>query len=337
MLLALLSVLALPQVTSPAVSIRVDSAHHQVIIAAGPFSVAGGEHAHHHGGHGPVLLPFAWPVGGWLRGVMIDLVDRDGRAVPRRLLHHLNIVNLDRRQLVLPTYERLLAVGQETGDLRLPAGIGVPIAREARMALLVAWASGAVDPGPVQLRVRFQWAPSNTSPAPVAVLPLPLDVGFEPGAASDAYDLPPGPSERRLEFTVPVDGRILAIGGHLHDYGTALRLEDADGGKTLVELRPEVDGQGRIVRIPIRTPGASGDGIRLRAGRRYRVVARYDNATGATLSDGAMGLMIGIFAPDRFDPRLWSVADTVGLALDARGLARLEVIGVLPAGWPIAP
>lgn len=334
---ACLSLLAVQSASVPVLSVRVDSSRREVVVAAGPFSVGGGGGHHDHAGHRPMLLPFSWPVGGWLRGVTIEIADGKGRPLSRRLLHHLNIVNLERRQLVQPTYERLLAVGQETGDLLLPAGVGVPIAGQSRLALLVAWdQSAAHEPDPVGLTVRFRWVPSNTSPKPVDVLPLPLDVGFEAGG-SDAYDLPPGQSERRLDFVVPVTGRILAIGGHLHDYGLSVRLEDPSSGRILVELRPDVDAGGRVRKMPIRVPGATGDGIELRAGRTYRVVARYDNPTGNPLADGAMALMVGIFAPDRPDATIWSVAGVPGLELDAKGLASLDIVGALPPGWPIAP
>ncbi len=329
----LLSVLLFQAVPDPAVSVRVDSSRREVIVSAGPFTVGGGAGHHEHGGHSAILLPFRWPVGGWLNGVAIEVADGRGRPLSRRLLHHLNIVNLERRQLIQPAYERLLAVGQETGDLSLPSGVGVPVADQSRLALLVAWDHMAPENlGAVDLKVRFRWLPPNTSPSPVEVLPLPLDVGFEPGK-SDAYDLPPGLSERLLEFTVASTGRILAIGGHLHDYGVSVRLEDPAAGKVLVELRSELGPDGRLIKMPIKVPGATGDGILLRAGRTYRVVARYDNPTGETLVDGAMGLMIGIFAPDRPDPRAWSVEGVAELQIDARALAGLQVIGDLPPGW----
>jgi hypothetical protein len=330
---ALLAVSIFQTLPDPAVSVRVDSSRHEVTVAAGPFAVGGGTGHHEHGGRAAILLPFRWPVGGWLRGVAIEIADGQGRPLSRRLLHHLNIINLERRQLVQPAYERLLAVGQETGDLSLPAGVGVPVADQSRLALLVAWDHLAPeDLGAVDLKVRFRWLPLNTSPAPVDVLPLPLDVGFEPGE-SDAYDLPPGLSERRLEFTVTGTGRILAMGGHLHDHGLSIRLEDPASGKVLVDLRPEVGPDGRLIKMPIRVPGASGDGILLRAGHTYRVVARYHNPTGETLVDGAMALMIGIFAPDRPDRRMWAVEGVPELKIDARALAALHVIGELPAEW----
>lgn len=330
---ALLAFLTSQLPADPAISVRVDSARHEVVVSAGHFVVGGGGGHHEHGGHVPLLLPFRWPVGGWVRGASIEVNDEHGQALSRHLIHHLNVVNLERRQLVRPAYERLLAVGQETGDLMLPAGVGVPVADQSRLALLVAWDHAApTDLGPVDLTIRFRWVPPGTSPAPLAVLPLPLDVGFVSAARSDAYDLPPGPSDRSFEFRLAGSGRILAIGGHLHDHGVSLRLEDVTTGKVLVDLQPIRNPDGQITGMPTRVPGAAGDGILLKAGRPYRLVARYDNPTGETLADGAMGVMIGIFAIDA--PNRWSLSSAGALDLteDARALAALKVIGDLAFG-----
>lgn len=112
---ALLSLLMAQSTTDPGVSVRVDSSRHEVLVVAGPFRLSGGTGHHDHSGHAAVLLPFRWPVGGWLRGVAIEVSDSQGRPLSRRLLHHLNVVNLERRQLVQPAYERLLAVGAWPG------------------------------------------------------------------------------------------------------------------------------------------------------------------------------------------------------------------------------
>jgi hypothetical protein len=53
--------------------------------------------------------------------------------------------------------------------------------------------------------------------------------------------------------------------------------------------------------------GVSGSGVRLRAGRRYRVEAVYRTPSGQLLPQGGMGVMVGIFAPD--DPKRWPALD----------------------------
>ncbi len=46
---------------------------------------------------------FEWPLDTWLRGARVKVVDGRGHVLPRQLLHHLTIVNFDRRELIYPT------------------------------------------------------------------------------------------------------------------------------------------------------------------------------------------------------------------------------------------
>jgi hypothetical protein len=333
---------------STGIAVQVDSARREVVIRLGPVHLAPpgppgseGHHGMHHGApagsHAPVLYPFRWPVSGWCRGFSITLGDSAGRPLPRTLLHHLNVVNFERRQLVHPAYERLLAAGRETEDVRLPSGIAVPLAEGDRLGLLVMFgASEPGAPGVAYATLRLPWAAARQSPRPLAVVPLLMDVGFR-AAKTDAFDIPPGRSERSVEFTLPVSGRLLGLGGHLHDYGVALRLEEAATGRVMAELRPRTEG-GRVTAMPRKLYGVSGEGLRLRAGRRYRAVAVYESDRAETIPDGAMGVLGGIFAPDGGElPR--SVAGDAALAEDAAGLdaLRQESPHSDPATVPPAP
>jgi hypothetical protein len=310
MLASLLSLLLTPLTpgdSMPHLDVRVDSARHEVVVEAGPFHLAraaapaGHEHMHgHHEHHGLIVLPFAWPSDQWCRGFAIELADGSGRPLPRTLIHHLNVVNLERRQLIHPAFERLLAAGRETEDVRLPQGIAVPLARGDRLALLLAWPPDLADPpDEVHLRLRLASVSPRRAPAPLGVIPLLMDIGFEPGG-SDAYDIPPGRSTRTLEFSLPVSGRLLGVGGHLHNHGELIRLEDVESGRVIAELRPRLEGD-HVVGMPRKLFGVRGDGVRLRVGRRYRATAVYDNPEPSVLADGAMAVLGGIFAPD--DPR----------------------------------
>ena len=102
-----LAVLLSPDV--PPLTVRVDSTRHEVILTLGPFHLAAspageGHVGMHHGGHGIPLLRFAWPAGGWARGFRIEIHDGDGRPLSRRLLHHVNLLHLERRQLLEPVF-----------------------------------------------------------------------------------------------------------------------------------------------------------------------------------------------------------------------------------------
>lgn len=312
----------------------VDSARHQVLIEyrvdAPPratAAVAEGEHADHdghggdHTGHSQRLLRFDWPIDGWLRGAQVELEDASGDPLPQERLHHVNLLNFDRRQLVHPAVERLYAAGQETAPVLFPPTVGTPLRRGARLGLLAAFAPRDLPPGSL-IRLRLKWMPATMTPRPKDVYPVLVDVGFRPGE-SPAYDLPPGHSVRDLTFTVPISGRILAAGGHMHDYGLSLTLEDV-GGDEVFTLRAELDETGRMQSIPLGVFGVTGRGRPLRAGREYRLRVEYHNTTGAVIPEGAMGEVALLFAPDR--PGAWPAVDPADplIAADLEGLSAHE-------------
>ena len=91
---------------------------------------------------------------------------------------------------------------------------------------------------------------------------------------------------------------LLGVGGHLHDYGVRVRLEDAESGKVLAEVVATRDSAGKVSKVSRKLFGVTGDGLKLKGDHRYRVVGEYENPTGQTLIRGAMAHMSGLFAPD---------------------------------------
>jgi hypothetical protein len=293
-----------------------DTGHdHSGSAERGHNTAHGDSHGDGHGAHTRHVTNFEWPVDGWVRGARVEVTDADGQPLSQRLLHHVNVINYDRRQLLHPALERIYAAGQETKPVSLPATVGVPVAAGMDFALLTAFDPAAMHPGS-RIRVIISWSPTNQVPRPLDVYPLLLDAGFRPGL-TPAYDLPPGRSERTLEFVMPVSGRVLVAGGHLHDYGVELRLEDIEEGEPVFRLAAVTDSAGRMQRIPLSIPGAIGRGRQLQAGRHYRLTVVYDNPTDQVIPEGAMGEMALLFAPD--DP---------GLALDV-DRSRAEIIADL--------
>ena len=312
----------------PPFTVRVNPGRHEVTLTLGPMHLAGsapgeGHGAMHHGGHGFPLVRFDWPVSGWIRGFRIRITDAGSRPLSRRLLHHLNLLHLERRQLVEPVYERTIALGQETEDALLPASIGVRIETGTEMALLTAFANEAGgDLHGVTLELVVIYLPANTVPRPREVRPVAIDLGFRPGE-TDAFDVGPGRTVRERDFVLPTGGKLLGIGGHLHDYAESIALMDLTSGKTLFELRTRADSSGKVSGVERKLFGIRGDGLRLRAGRTYRVVAVYRNPLGHTLVDGGMAVLAGIFAPDvAADWPVLDKSDKVFLA-DLAGLDRL--------------
>jgi hypothetical protein len=294
--------------------VRIDSARHEVLMAyrvpARPPDTGAEHHSHHPGdsmpamshagGHVQRFVPFTWPIDGWLRGARVELAGPDGRPLPQRLLHHVNLLDLSRPQLIHAGLERLWAAGAETDPVMLPTGIGVPLSAGTAFGIALAYDSAQLPEGST-VTVRARWMPRNMNPRPRDVFPVFIDVNYQV-ARSASYDLASGRSERSFEFVWPLDGHVLGAGGHLHDFGIELRLEDVQRHAVVIRLVADRDSAGRIRSMPQAVYGVSGDGKQLVAGRRYRLVAVYDNP-GPVIPEGAMGEIGMAFMPDA--PAAW--------------------------------
>ena len=296
-----------PIATDPAVTVTVDSAKRIVTIVAGPFTIPGmpagmdhGEHGMHEmEGHTTPFLSFDWPITGWLRGFKIELATGKGQPLNRRLIHHVNMMNFERRQLIYDAVERMLAAGQETKDLALPRTIGLPMTAGAEVGLYSAWANDsetAIEDA--YLTITYEWSPTNLSPRPLDAMPLYMDVNYQGPGVTDSYDLPAGQSTKSFDFTLPTGGRLLAAGGHLHDYARYVELVDLETGKSVLRLNADLDKTGLLKSVEQKLFAVRGDGIRLHGGRRYRITAAYNNTTGKDIPLGAMGIIAGLFVPD---------------------------------------
>jgi len=313
----------------PTLQVRVDSSRKEVVVTAGPFAIRHMPKNMDHGmmhemaGTTTPLMRFTWPNQSWFRGFEIELVDREGKPLDSHLVHHLNVMNFNRRQLLYPAVERMVAAGSETGSVIVPKSIGIPMEPGYELAMYAAWNNtGAADIEGAWLTIRMKWSPRNLAPRPKPILPLYMDVNYS--RVTDSYDLPAGRSSKTYEFTMPLTGRLLAVGGHAHDYAEFVSLEAAESGKTIIMLKAETDDEGLLLKMPRKYYGVRGDGLKLSAGKRYRIRADYNNTTGATIPSGAMGLMVGAFVPD--DIAEWPALDREDPAIQA-DIAQLETIG----------
>jgi hypothetical protein len=292
-----------------AVQVQLDAARREVILLAGPFRVPAG-----HGGHDDEdrtpLLAFDWPVDGWIRGFRISVSDAGGRALPRDIMHHLLAYNFDRRQLIHPGVERLFGMGKETHDVVLPSSAGVPLAAGARLGIDAVWHNETgQDLEEVYLRIAMPYTPSKRKRIAFEGFPFHVDVNYSIDGSNE-FDVPPGRTTRSVEFVMPLDGGLIGVGGHLHDHGVALRLEDAETERVLFALRAAPDRDGRLAveqKVFRKWAKLRSSPLRLEAGRRYRLVAEYENPTGEIIVRGAMAHIAGLFAPD--DPASWPPLD----------------------------
>lgn len=305
--------------------IIVDSARSQIVVSTGPFhlpaqpaGMQGMQGMHMHGQHQMEgmegmehhtmshFMRFDWPVDGWLRGFRVDMTDAHGRPLPGKLLHHLIGVNLDRRQLVYHAVERLFGWGSETDPVELPSGLAVPLSDGEHLGMYAMFDNETGKDVDAYLRVTIPYASTSEGKHPRAVLPLYIDVNNVIGGTT-TFDVPPGKSTHSFEFEVPTSVRVLAVGGHMHDYGESVSLEDAETGKVLVKLKAKRDKQGRVDGVGRFVFGYNTDALHLVAGHHYRVVSAYDNPSDTTVKDGGMAHINGAVVPD--DVRKWPTLD----------------------------
>ena len=284
--------------------VTVDRSGREIVIELAPVhhlpagTSHGGGTGHHHAPEPPVSLAVL-PLGGAIYGFRIELLDGTGQVLPASLIHHVNLIHPDTRELFLPISRRVLAAGSETGAQRLPWLLfGVPIEKGERLIVSAALHNPTGrDFSQVRVRVVLQYTPSRR-PWPVfRGYAFQLDVAFPVGDKS--FDLPPGHSVRSYEGSPAVRGKIVAIGGHMHDHGVSIQLADAATGKVLWRATPTVDSTGHLVAIPVgRMYGLTRLGIPVTPDRRYRVTVEYENPTGGVLAGGGMGVVGGLFVPD---------------------------------------
>jgi len=251
-------------------------------------------------GEEDVRVHFRWPANVWMRSFNLQLFDGSHQPlVQAATVHHMELLNFDRRQVLYPMVERLLGIGEETSSVKIPRSVGLPLDAGMDMALALMWNNvSGHDLDAVTVQLTIGYSPRNLSPRPVAVLPFKVDVNNRPGGI-DAYNIPPGGGARSTVFTMPVSGRLLAAGGHLHDFGKEVRLEDVATGRVIARVTAHRTATGEVTGVSHGIYGVLRRGPHLIAGRQYRVVAVYEGSPTDSIY-GAMGVMGGIFAPDDY-------------------------------------
>jgi len=262
---------------------------------------------HHELAQPPVAM-LEIPADGSIHGFRVEVVDSAGRELPDELIHHFNLIDPDHRELFLPISRRLLAAGRETGPVRLPGLLfGLPLKRGEHVV-----ASGMVENltsatyRQARVRLVMDFTPAGRPWPLFRASPWQMDVAFPVGDKS--FTLPPGRSSRTYEGSPAVPGKIVGLGGHMHDYGRLIEFVDATTGEVIYHAAPVGDSAGHIASVPVsRLYGWTGLGVHITPDHKYRVSVYYDNPTGQSIPDGGMGVVGGLFVPDR--GVAWPAAD----------------------------
>jgi hypothetical protein len=144
------------------------------------------------------------------------------------------------------------------------------------------------------LVVRIEYQPDSGAPLK-SVYPAWFDV-----KKCDDSSFAVAANGMTLSADMPVNfsGRLLGLGGHMHDYGEQLDLSDVTRNQPIATLKAELDNQGHIRSIPIAVFLDRG-GFPLQKGEIVNVRARYQKPR-VPNADG-MAIVVGYFLPDHDD------------------------------------
>lgn len=279
--------------------VKTNPATHSITLRVGPMDLPAS--TSHMKMPQPPDLTWTIANAGWLLAYHAKLVDASGAAIPGVVLHHTAFWNENRRDFLCPNKdEHIFGAGGELTDWAPVPGFGYRVEKGDRIRI----ETMIHNPTPaayqqVYLEVTIPYA-QDASPAPVKNLyPAWMDVG---GCGKSGYDLASGPSKKVGTVPVKYDGVLLGVGGHMHDYAKELALEDSRSKQPVVTLKAKTDEHGQLIGMPVelffqKFPKAGG--YPLQAGDVLTITATYDNTSGKTLHEGAMGIVVGYFVPQQ--------------------------------------
>jgi hypothetical protein len=273
-----------------------DSVARVMTLRVGPVTVPA--HADHMAVAQPRDFFLKLSFDGWLVAYHPRMVDAQNRPLPNKLLHHVAFWNTSRSDFLCANKEEhIFGAGGEMNDWPAIPGFGYPVEKGNRIRISTMFANPTAVSYPaayLEVRVEYRVAKPGATPALQDIYPVWFDVM---GCGNSGYDLPPGQSSRSHRFLLRYSGKLLGVGGHLHDYGDWLVLKNATTSVTIATLSAKLDKVGHIVSMPIDSFASQG-GYPLRRGDEIEVIDAYDNPKGKALPEGAMGIVVGYFLPD---------------------------------------
>jgi hypothetical protein len=275
---------------------KVDSSAHVVTLRVGPMNLPANT------GHMKMPQPpdQTWqiPFDGWLLAYHPKLVDAGGNAVPGTVLHHTAFWNENRADFLCPNKEEhIFGAGSEMTDWAEVPGYGYRVQKNDKIrieTMVYNPTATSYDQVYLEVAIPFQEAAGEPNAKPRKnVYPAWMDVK---SCGNSSYDVPAGKSEKSGTVTVKYDGALLGVGGHLHDYGKQVVLQDVSRNETVASLDAKANEKGLLESVPVKLFLEQG-GYKFSAGDTLRISATYDNPTGKLLPEGAMGIAVGYFVP----------------------------------------
>lgn len=256
---------------------------------------------------------------GYVTSAQANLVDSAGEEIAHHdvHLHHAVWLNPTRRDLTcdsyddgLPGYERFFASGKERTTVELPNGYGYywsnglaqPHTESAPYWGFVAMLDGGSGHADTFVELDIDFVPEGEAQDMTAIRPVWLDV--RNCRSHPVYDVEEGSGQdgvHRESWTheLALGGRFVFLGGHLHDGGLTLQLDNVTSGSHLFTSEARYDWGDHPWFLTGMTTMSDPAGPTVAAGDELRLTAAYDSSTDR---DDAMGIMLGALVPARSAP-----------------------------------
>ncbi len=231
-------------------------------------------------------------------GMVPDLREADGSEAnfnTMSMLHHVVLFNSSARDTVCSRWpQRFFASGNERTTFVLPRGYGYAVNASDRWRLITHLMNMSDAAKDLTIRMTFYYVRGASTLQPVT--PFWFDIA---SCGNSEYTTPAGLHTEMRDFKVPpaLDGKVVAIGGHLHDYGRSITLADMTSRKTICTGKAGFDNDPAYMgHIDSVSGCADRRGVgRLHAGDRVRLASTYD---APEKIEGVMGIMVGYVAGD---------------------------------------
>ena len=272
-----------------------DPSAQQMTVRVGPVELPA--HADHMAVAQPRDLFLSVPFDGWLVAYHPRLTDGEGHSLPNKLLHHAAFWNTERPDFLCTNKEEhIFGAGGEMNDWPEIPGYGYRVKKGDRIRISAMFANPTATNYPgafFEVLMEYRVA-GGASPPLQDVYPAWFDV-MECG--NSGYSLALRQSMKTGRTRLRYGGKLLGVGGHLHDFGEWLVLKDVTANETIATLTANFDSTGHVLSMPIESFAVRG-GFPLQSGDVIEVTDAYDNSSGKEIPEGAMGIVVGYFLPD---------------------------------------
>lgn len=276
-------------------TVKDDPSAQEMTLRVGPVELPA--HSDHMAVAQPRDLFLTVPFDGWLIAYHPRLSDAQGHPLPNKLLHHAAFWNTARPDfLCMNKEEHIFGAGGEMNDWPALPGYGYRVKKGDRIRISTMFANPtAANYSSAFLDVRIEYRIASAASSQLQdVYPAWFDVMQ---CENSGYTLAPGLSMKSGNFHMRYAGKLLGVGGHLHDYGEWLTLKDSTSSETIATLAANSDIAGHVLSMPIESFASRG-GYPLKLGDAIEVTDAYHNSTGKEIPEGAMGIVVGYFLPD---------------------------------------